>query len=315
MATNGKIKQWSIEVVETMGSIHIRTLHGYEGGKLQQNEKTIIKGKNIGRSNETTPLQQAISEAQSTWQKKRDEKYAPRSKDAAAATAATAVTNTNVITRNAPTNDTVPSPMLAHDYNKRGRSLLFPCYVQPKLDGTRMVAIPGNGLFSRNRKAYPHLEHIREEIDVLSANIILDGELYSDTLTFQEIVGLVKNETLQPTQEQVKFYVYDIINDQNFQDRCITLRWLFKEYNFQHLVLVKTEHCESENKMKEKHAEYVADGYEGIFCSRCSNNFNNKTYARTSNYKCSECKPFWNQILLLTVFMLLMRALFAIYIL
>jgi DNA ligase-1 len=280
-ATNGKIKQWSIEVVETMGSIYIRTLHGYEGGKLQQNEKTIVKGKNIGRSNETTPLQQAISEAQSTWQKKRDEKYAPRSKTKLpdASDAATVITNAK------PTDDTVPSPMLAHDYNKRGRSLLFPCYVQPKLDGTRMVAIPGNGLFSRNRKAYPHLEHIREEIDLLSANIILDGELYSDTLTFQEIVGLVKNETLNEKQEQIKFHVYDMISDQNFQERCITLRWLFKEYNFQHLVLVKTEHCESEDNMKEKHAEYVADGYEGIMLRNMTGLYSNARSVHLQKYK------------------------------
>jgi DNA ligase-1 len=292
-ATNGKIKQWSIEVVETMGSIYIRTLHGYEGGKLQQNEKTILKGKNIGRSNETTPLQQAISEAQSTWQKKRDEKYAPRSKDAATASNASIVRATTVTTRNAPTDDTAPSPMLAHDYNKRGRSILFPCYIQPKLDGARMVAIPGNGLFSRNRKAYPHLEHIREEIDLLSANIILDGELYSDTLTFQEIMGLVKNETLQPKQEQIKFHVCDMINDQNFQDRCITLRWHFKEYNFQHLVLVKTEYCESENKMKEKHAEYVADGYEGIMLRNMTGLYSNARSVHLQKYKeflDEECK-------------------------
>ncbi|EFX64223.1 hypothetical protein DAPPUDRAFT_334468 [Daphnia pulex] len=142
-----------------------------------------------------------------------------------------------------------------------------------------MVAIPGNGLFSRNRKAYPHLEHIREEIDLLSANIILDGELYSDTLTFQEIVGLVKNETLQPKQEQIKFHVYDMINDQNFQDRSPGLS--------------KTEYCESENKMKEKHAEYVADGYEGIMLRNMTGLYSNARSVHLQKYKellDEECK-------------------------
>ena len=265
-STTGKVKQWCIQVHETSGGVIIRTQHGYEGGKIQTTEKTITEGKNIGKKNETTPLQQAISEARSLWQKKCDEHYVPREEAIAAATATAidAITAGTIRTHHTAVDDTVPSPMLAHDYNKRGRSLLFPCYVQPKLDGTRMVAIPGNGLFSRNRKAYPHLEHIREEIDQLPANIILDGELYSDTLTFQEIVGLVKNETLQPRQEQIKFHVYDVINDQNFQERCIMLRWLFKEHHFQHLVLVKTEECVSEDAMKAKHADYVAEGYEGI---------------------------------------------------
>ena len=278
-ATSGKSKQWFIQVLESPEGVIIRTQHGYEGGKIQTTEKTITEGKNIGKKNETTPLQQAILEARSLWQKKCDEKYVPREDAAAAATEPLARTN------HAAVDNTVPSPMLAHDYNKRGRSILFPCYIQPKLDGTRMVAMPQNGLFSRNRKAYPHLEHIREEIDRLPPTMILDGELYSTTLTFQEIVGLVKNETLQPNQVQIKFHVYDIINDQNFQDRCITLRLLFKRHNFQHLVLTKTEQCASENEMKAKHTEYVAEGYEGVMLRNMTGLYSNARSAHLQKYK------------------------------
>ena len=62
-SSTGKSMQWSIEVEETMGGGLIRTRHGYEGGKIQVNEKTITVGKNIGKANATTPLQQAIAEA------------------------------------------------------------------------------------------------------------------------------------------------------------------------------------------------------------------------------------------------------------
>jgi len=274
-ATNGKVKEWSIRVIETDG-IFIETRHGYEGGKIQTNQKEITQGKNIGKKNATTPLQQAISDAQSLWQKKRDEKYAVKApisaisatsatSEATSATSATSeATSAISASRAAEVDDSVPSPMLAHDYNKRGKSIVYPCYIQPKLDGTRTIAMPGKGLFSRNRKTYPHLEHIREEIDRLDPSMILDGELYSDTLTFQEIVGLVKNETLQPKQNQIKLHVYDMIAEDTFDIRYFNLQMLFKKNKFQHLVLVKTQFCTSEDVMKEKHAEYVQEGFEGI---------------------------------------------------
>jgi DNA ligase-1 len=158
--------------------------------------------------------------------------------------------------------------MLAHDYHKRGKDIQYPCFVQRKLDGTRCVAVPGKGLFSRNKKRYPHLEHILEEIQRLPESIQLDGELYSATLTFQEIVGLVKRETLQPgdaeKQRQIQFHVYDIVSDKSYRERYMNLQYLFRRHRFQHLVLVPTEGCASEEEMKEKHAVYVADGYEGV---------------------------------------------------
>jgi ATP-dependent DNA ligase len=158
--------------------------------------------------------------------------------------------------------------MLAHDYHKRGKDIHFPCFVQPKLDGTRCVAIPGKGLFSRNKKAYPHLEHIRRELDRLPSTVVLDGELYSDELTFQEIVGLVKSETLKPgdaeKQQKIRLHVYDIICDLSYEARLINLKLLFRRLNPKNMVLVMTERCSGEEQMKEKHAEYMAAGYEGI---------------------------------------------------
>jgi len=271
-STVGKVKQWLIQVLESPEGAIIRTQHGYEGGKIQTADKMITQGKNIGRKNETTPLEQAIAEARSLWQKKCDDKYVPREEA------------TQVSKRAKAVDDDVPSPMLAHDYNKRGKNMQFPCFVQPKLDGTRMVAIPGHGLFSRNRKAYPHLEHIMEEISQLPDEMILDGELYSTTLTFQEIVGLVKNETRQPNQEQIKFHVYDIINDRPFSTRYEELKELFKR-PFQHLVFVKTEVCATEEAMKAKHAEYVAEGYEGIMLRNPAGRYANNRSVHLQKYK------------------------------
>jgi ATP-dependent DNA ligase len=292
-AQTGKTKMWKIAVLERNGQGIIQTTFGYVDGKKQINEKTIAEGKNIGKKNETTPLQQAINEARTAWVKKKESGYQPQddameldeddSKSAAAAGAVTEGGKSKGI------NESVPSPMLAHDYNKRGKSIQFPCYVQRKYDGTRCVGIPQKGLFSRNRKAYPHLEHILEELNQLPPHILLDGELYSNTLTFQEIVGLVKRETLkkgdEEKQKQIQFHVYDIINDQPYELRLKTLQILFTKNKFHHLVPVQTDECKSEDNMKELHAKYVAEGYEGIMLRNKNGAYKGVRSADLQKYK------------------------------
>ena len=200
---SGKTMMWSVRVFEQDGVGIIETTHGYLDGKKQVNQKVIDEGKNIGKKNETSPLQQAINEARSAWVKKKESGYS--------ALSVTGVTdsadgNDDTIRVESEAHDNgrgkgitedVPSPMLAHDYNKRGKAIKFPCFVQRKFDGTRCVGMPGKGLYSRNKKRYPHLDHIIAEVNRLPPTVILDGELYSETLTFQEIVGIVKRETLK----------------------------------------------------------------------------------------------------------------------
>jgi ATP-dependent DNA ligase len=281
----GKTKIWSVEVRHQNGNGVIVTTHGYKDGKMQVGEKIISEGKNIGKKNETTPFQQAVSEAKTAWTKKRESSYAPVTSDVTAEEHE----SDEETSRGKGIDESVPLPMLAHDYNKRGKSIQFPCFVQKKFDGTRCVAVPQKGLFSRNRKSYPHLDHIKEEINKLPPNIILDGELYSDTLTFQEIVGLVKRETLkagdQEKQLQIKYHVYDIISDQPYVQRYANLQLLFRRYKFKHLVLVQTDHCESEEKMKEMHAQYVAAGYEGIIIRNKDGLYSNARSIHLQKYK------------------------------
>jgi ATP-dependent DNA ligase len=282
-SSTGKVLQWSIEVEEIMGGVIIRTRYGQEGGKIQVNEKTVTVGKNLGRANATTPLQQAIAEATSLWTKKK-ETYKPREIERSVPQVVTDAASTGV-KRAKEVDASVPSPMLAHDYNKRGKSIVWPCKVQPKFDGTRMVGIAHQGLYSRNRKPYPHLEHIRAELDMLPAGTILDGEAFSKTLTFQEIVGIVKNETIQPKQDEVKFYVYDMINGENFLTRSFVLQSIFAMHTFQHLILVKTEECANEAAMKAKHNEYVAEGYEGIMLRNKTGLYSNARSVHLQKYK------------------------------
>jgi hypothetical protein len=293
-ATTGKAKMWSVRVFEKDGCGIIETTHGYVDGKKQVNEKIVAEGKNIGKKNETTPLQQAINDARTAWVKKKESGYSPVGISGGGAEGGEegdddVADELMAGNRSKGIDDSVASPMLAHDYNKRGKSIKFPCFAQRKYDGTRCVGIPGKGLFSRNKKSYPHLDHIVAEINRLPPSVVLDGELYSDTLTFQEIVGLVKRETLKTGDEekqlQIKFHIYDIMNDMPYEQRYANLQVLFKRYKFKHLVLVKTDECESEEKMKELHAQYVADGYEGVMLRNKSGAYKNARSVDLQKYK------------------------------
>jgi ATP-dependent DNA ligase len=278
----GKTKMWSVRVFERNGCGVIETTHGYVDGKKQVNEKIISQGKNIGKKNETTALQQAINDARTAWIKKKESGYSETDIEQAKPNMETA--------RGKGITEDVPLPMLAHDYNKRGKSIKYPCFVQRKYDGTRCVGIPCKGLFSRNRKQYPHLKHIVDEINKLPPEIVLDGELYSDTLTFQEIVGIVKRETLkkedQEKQLQIEYHVYDIISDKmSYEQRYNTLQNIFHKYSFKHIRFVETCVCESEQRMKELHNQYVAEGYEGIMLRNKSGAYKNARSVDLQKYK------------------------------
>jgi ATP-dependent DNA ligase len=275
IALTGKCKVWRIDVYETAeGHGLIRAEHGYEDGKKTVNEKVVSVGKNIGKKNETTPVQQALVEARATWSKKKDAGYRESAGDGGAGAAGGAGAGAAPVaaSRAKAISTDVPLPMLAHDYHKRGKDIKFPCFVQPKLDGTRCVAVCGSdgGLYSRNRKKYHNLNHIKAVVASLPAGLILDGELYSDELSFQEIVGLVKSEKLKADQvakePKIQLWVYDIVDaSAGFGDRYKQLQTLFAGLGAgSPLRLVETVECKTSGEVKGHHDRYVEGGFEGV---------------------------------------------------
>jgi hypothetical protein len=297
-ASTGKAKAWSVAVearaVDGVTAGIVIVSHGYVDGKMQINERVVTAGKNIGKKNETTPVQQAASEAQALWKKKQDAGYAAAVGGAGTATAATAASAADAEDDAAPASvDGVPLPMLAHDYNKRAKDITFPCYAQRKLDGVRCVAIAGKGLYSRNGKPMSaHLSAIRAEVDSLPAGTILDGELYADKehLSFQEIVGLAKKETLKAGDAVKIGHMYlcvydhippsalagvtepkaakaplgDVVMEGTNKDRKKWLDALFSSRTFAHIKQLPTAVCNSADDAKYLHSMYVAEGYEGL---------------------------------------------------
>ena len=162
-------------------------------------------------------------------------------------------------------------PMLAYQYNLKKSEIKFPCYVQPKLDGVRCVVV-GNKLYSRNGNRFPELPHIEEELKLKNLdNLILDGELYTDDINFEKIVGLVKKgkKSEEDIINTLKIYlnIFDYIDKNNlqFEQRLKNLNNFFeKNKNMKYIKQVKTEECDNEKNIDQFLEKYTKEGYEGL---------------------------------------------------
>lgn len=199
LSSKAKLLEWEISVA---GNV-ITTRHGQVGGKIQAQDETIKVGKNVGRANETTPEQQALSEAESEWEKQVSRKgYVA---DRAKAEAGESDQQGEL------------SPMLAQKYTERAKYITWPCYGQPKLDGMRILAVfdgEKTELWSRERKPIAGLAHVADAVTKQCKakkikRAILDGEAYKHELkkNFGKIISLVKKA--QPGGEVLDYNVYD----------------------------------------------------------------------------------------------------------
>jgi hypothetical protein len=251
----GKTQVWRVEVIKGPGEgATIKVAYGYEGGAMQEGQKEILKGK-VKRS----AWEQAILEAHSDWKKKKDKGYAESLDDAHVP----GVAGEEAVAAHA-----TILPMLAHDYHKRGKSIVFPCYVQAKLDGVRSIYNKGV-LTTRMGKPFTGLEHILAELGPASTEgLILDGEVYSTTLPFQQFVGLVKKKTFTEADKaqlkQVNLWVYDCVNDKPFEERLAMLKAFFAKHTFAHVHLLPTDEADAKVSLKKFHDAYVSEGYEGL---------------------------------------------------
>ena len=277
VSKGGKTLDWSIEVKADGATGIITVTRGYRGGAVQTNITTVTEGKNLGKKNATTPLEQAVLEARTTWNKKQAEGYTVITSNSSSSNSAVA---TAVIIPASRATDLIlsaPMPMLANKWTERAKHITFPCLVQPKYDGTRTIAIcglpePEPCLFSRQRKAYAHLEHIQAIVRRLPKGLILDGELFTTKAHFQTIVGLAKKKLLTE-EDRVKhnlleLHCYDIVDlTKPFTERYAMLQDVFRSHATiigSTLQLCPTKEVAKASDLKAHHDAYVAAGFEGL---------------------------------------------------
>lgn len=242
----------------------ILTQFWQEGGIKTTSAPTIVaKGKNIGRSNETNVLGQAINDALSEYRKK------------------------NKRSTESEISDLYP-PMLIKWLNKTKDAVLTEddfregIIVQRKYDGLRSVARlskpePASSgtaaaerkveMYSRDRKYISiDIEMETELKSMLIAGIHLDGELYVHGKTLNYISGQVRR-SVSARDIKLEYHIFDCFNPNKINASALArqkqLDKLFKGREFKTLFRVENYEVKTSEEINKLHDKFIAEGYEG----------------------------------------------------
>lgn len=259
----GKIQEWSIYVIKNSDKdVWLITEYGQIGGKKVTHKKQIKSTKS-----KRSPYDEAEAQAKNKWNEKvNKEGYVEDPKKAQEVQ--------------------IVRPMLANKFNFEGKSgIEFPCIIEEKCDGNRAIvyrSVNRTIIESRNGTETKFFDHIRKDCEKFLEKMLiymegpvrlyLDGELYTDKLTFNVINGLCNKTTILSGKEEkymskIKYYIFDCFDlnhmDMKLIDRKKILEKTFSSDKFPNLVFVRGELISSKDEIKKKHDEYTARGYEG----------------------------------------------------
>ena len=255
--SKNKLREWTIHI----DTNSYWSVAGLTDGKKIENKPTFCKGKNIGRSNETTPEEQAFSEATSKWDKQKKTAYYESMEEAEAG------------------NDFY-QVMLASKWKDRIKKVNFPMLYQPKLDGIRCLMTKTSSVSRSNTpiNVIPHIEESLKKMFDNVENLKVDGELYNHALRddFQKLISIVRkdkptDENLAMSKKHMQYWIYDI---PTIGDLDESVAWAYRmaafevecvKYNIpmDHIVIVHTESVSDLKDADRLHEKYLALGYEG----------------------------------------------------
>lgn len=245
---NGVWKQWSISVNVVHEGVVITTEHGQYQGKKITDTQTITENK---RGYDSL-YDQALHNAQSKWNYKHQRQGYKTTMD-----------DDNDDKQTSSSTMTL-KPMLAKTYDNC-KHLMFPLFIQPKIDGLRCLATP-HGLFSRTGCPFFGLDIIKNVLKKYfekHEDCVVDGELYSDEMSFEELSGYCRRQKEIPTGKKVFFHVFDVfIYNQiglGFEKR---MRLFPKQTEY--VRIVPTMEIGKKEDIHEHLTRFIKDGYEGI---------------------------------------------------
>lgn len=245
----GGLKIWE---VSTQGNA-ITVLFGKLGGKMQS-KTTYAESKNVGRANETSPDRQAEIEAEAKWVKQQKKGYFTTKEEA--------LGYVNSM------------PMKAQNYNDYAHKVEFPCYVQPKLNGRRMLIDSEGNAQSKQGEENLIPEHWKADLRVLKSIGLLEHGLDGEVFTgYQKQGGLSLQEIgsayLKPNENtnKLKLYVYDIPAKVSQLERTVmmnTLAHAVNACNTTSIVVVDTKVVDSDTEATKFYNYWLSDGAEGM---------------------------------------------------
>jgi DNA ligase-1 len=245
---------------------------GVVGSTQQTDEKKYLLGKNIGKSNETTPAQQCMAEAMVKVRKKIEKGY----KVVEGELEEPIVTTSNL---------TVTKPMKANDLHEHMKKIPTWDVVgyQPKLNGNRCkIDITNGKMYSSSRKEITHLSEIGIKVAEGAKHLIkegvtyIDGELYCHDMSFNAIQTLVRRvsgetkhkkgdeidtpEKFKAYKTRLEFHAFDVETSEPVEDRIELLETVIVN---EKLKIVPT-HWDKAEKYEEYCKKFEDLGYEGV---------------------------------------------------
>lgn len=294
----GAIQFWKVEYRAALDGAQIKKTSGQLGTDKPLTHVEPIQGKNIGKTNETTPLQQAEFDAQSDWKRKHDEGYKSLT-DLKIEKCKIGHLKTEgyysypgcglmyqqldyCLELVLPKFNTDASgevkPQLAPSKPFVKGKLKYPRQYEKKLDGNRVfcrIKVDKENdkksvtavFTSRSGKPINTLSHLVHQLLTsvlldLEETIILDGEIYLHGLTLEEINEAIKKEN--ENTKKLEFWVFDLpLHGGNQEQRSITVSDIVKNINSRYIHFETTNLVNSDDEVIKLHDEDVQNGFEG----------------------------------------------------
>lgn len=310
VAKGGKSKIWAAYI--DYDPILNKAIAVMEYGQIDGKKQTSIREYTVGKVKRTV-LEQCIQETDRKWtDKKEKEGYVEQSMFEAAQPAhQISPVRTKISKKSSSSGSKSPRkgssskksspklsstagtllplpilPMLAKTYEpsaakKKRKDIVFPCFVQPKLDGLRCIMYLRDGEIvaqSRTGNHFKSMERITSSLRPFFQQhpaVVLDGELYTKDIPFEVLAGIIKKQKITEGDsvilETITYNVYDIVDlTAPFHQRILFLREYFESGQFPRIKFVETLMVDTIADFRRSFSEFVANGYEGIMLRNVS---------------------------------------------
>lgn len=199
----------------------------------------------------------------------------------------------------------------AYGLTSPGKKVEFPCFVQAKVDGLRVLPrVSGDRVLLESRKGndFVFLNHIREELKTFlrgHEDLVLDGELYVHHLLksdeteyktverFQFLSKACKITRSNPFVEEhkVQFWVFDLWDKtKTFRERWEVVKSLFEGYEGDIIKMVPTFEVQKHEEIEGHMRDFVGETsgresyeFEGLMVRQAE-----AKYVSVDNYHCSD---------------------------
>ncbi len=191
-------------------------------------------------------------------------------------------------------------------YEDHVQDIIWPTYVQAKLNGVRMVCCKTeNGVVmkSRQKTVYTQFTEMSNELatffDQLPDGVMLDGELYKHGMTFNDIISIVSTSTkIHDRVSELQYWIFDVkvpFTDFSFDERYSILVNGFNLYNSllglpKFFTIVGSVLANNHTDVKNILTKYLDDGYEGAMVKNIMTNDKDPVYRKHTIYESKRSK-------------------------